>query len=162
MLNKILLLGLLIAGGVAPACAADDQPTASQARPVADFQIDQFQGSVVLVDFWASWCAPCRDSLPWLNAMQRKYIDQGLQVVLVNLDQDAAAAAKMEAGIVAGIRQFRDPDGELAATYELEGMPSSYLYDRSGVLLASEVGFLKSQRQEREQAIVAALARKEP
>ena len=102
---------------------------------------------------------PCRHSLPWLNAMQQKFGDQGLQVVMVNLDRDSAAAAKMGAGIDADIRQFLDPAGDLATRYDLEGMPSSFLYDRSGELISSHVGFLKAEGSEREQSIEAALER---
>ena len=161
MRNMSFLLTFLLSASLAPAFAADSPPAVPSAQPATKFDLAEFNGSVVLVDFWASWCAPCRDSLPWLNAMQQKYAAQGLQVVMINLDQDAAAAVKMVSAITPGIRQFHDPAGELAARYELAGMPSSFLYDRAGVLLASEVGFLKAQREERERAIVAALARKD-
>ncbi len=147
-----LLMG--IAGGVS---ANDDPAVASGPLPVGEFRLAEFQGQVVLVDFWASWCAPCREALPWLNAMQQKFGDQGLQVVMVNLDRNQAAASEMVGDIEVGIRQFLDPDGELATRYELEGMPSSFLYDRSGQLISSHVGFLKADGPKREKAIVKAL-----
>ena len=158
--GKLLLVLLLvvIAGAVQ---ALDEPPDAPGPLPIAEFQLADFQGRVVLVDFWASWCEPCRQALPWLNAMQKKYGDQGLQVVMVNLDRDPAAAAKMAADIDAGIRQFLDPAGELATRYELEGMPSSFLYDRSGELISNHVGFLKADGPKREKAIGAALEREE-
>ena len=152
---------LLLVGMVGVAWAQDEPTAASGPLPVADFRLADFQGSVVLVDFWASWCAPCRHSLPWLNAMQQKYGDQGLQVVMVNLDRDPDAASRMAADIDAGIRQFLDPAGELAASYELEGMPSPFLYDRTGELISSHVGFLKSDGPKREKAIGAALESEE-
>ena len=158
--GKLLLVLLLvvIAGAVQ---ALDEPPDAPGPLPIAEFQLADFQGRVVLVDFWASWCEPCRQALPWLNAMQKKYGDQGLQVVMVNLDRDPAAAAKMAADIDAGIRQFLDPAGELATRYELEGMPSSFLYDRSGELISNHVGFLKADGPKREKSIGAALEREE-
>ncbi len=159
--QKKLLLALLLVV-ITTAAQAQDEPAAQGvALPVAEFQLADFKDSIVLVDFWASWCEPCRHALPWLNAMQRKYADQGLQVVMVNLDRDPDAASRMAADIDAGIRQFLDPAGELAASYELEGMPSTFLYDRVGELISSHVGFLKSDGPKREKAIGAALESEE-
>jgi len=160
-IRKNLLRALLLLV-IAGAAKAQDKPVAEpMPLSVVEFQLADFQGSVVLVDFWASWCEPCRHALPWLNAMQRKYADQGLQVVMVNLDRDSDAASRMAADIDAGIRQFLDPAGELAASYELEGMPSTFLYDRAGELISSHVGFLKSDGPKREKAIGAALESEE-
>lgn len=154
-LTGFILAILLVVAGAASAVT----PTDVKPAPVATFDLADFQGQVVLVDFWASWCVPCRASLPWLNSMQAKYAEQGLQVVMVNLDKKASAAAKMAAQITPGIRQFLDPKGELAARYKLEGMPSSYLYDRQGQLISRHIGFLKSEASEKEQAIEEALQR---
>ena len=151
----VFLLACIVGTG----SAGDEPVEAPSPLPAAEFELADFQGQVVLVDFWASWCVPCRHSLPWLNAMQQKFGDQGLQVVMVNLDRDSAAAAKMGAGIDADIRQFLDPAGDLATSYDLEGMPSSFLYDRSGELISSHVGFLKAEGPEREQALESALER---
>lgn len=152
------LLPVILLACISGTAGANDEPVAASGPlPVAEFDLADFKGRVVLVDFWASWCVPCRHSLPWLNAMQQKYGEQGLQVVMVNLDRDAAAAAKMGADINAGIRQFLDPAGDLATRYELEGMPSSFMYDRSGDLISNHVGFLKADGPKREQAIAAAL-----
>ena len=157
LIQKNLMMPLLLVV-IAGTVQAQGEPTADPGPlPVAEFQLTDFKGDVVLVDFWASWCVPCRDSLPWLNAMQQKYGEQGLQVVMVNLDKDPAAAAKMGAGIDAGIRQYLDPTGDLATRYDLEGMPSSYLYDRDGEFISSHIGFLKSDGTKREKAVLAIL-----
>jgi len=158
---KILLLAVF-AGSLVGMAVAQNEPATPSPSPVAEFQLADYQDRVVLVDFWASWCVPCRHSLPWLNAMQKKYGDQGLQVVMINLDKDPVRASKMASAIAPGIRQFVDPAGDLAARYELEGMPSSYLYDRAGELISSHVGFLKADENDREQAVAAALERTEP
>lgn len=154
---RLILAGLVVALWGTTALAQDKPAPPTEPQPVAAFDLAEFQGQVVLVDFWASWCVPCRQSLPWLNSMQQKYGEQGLQVVMVNLDRKAGAAAKMAKGIVPGIRQFVDPEGTLAAAYELEGMPSSYLYDRDGKLVSSHIGFLKSEAEAKEKAVQAAL-----
>ena len=152
----VLVLLVSLAANIAVADNTEVVP-----KPVSEFDLADYPNQVVLVDFWASWCAPCRQSLPWLNTMQKKYGAQGLRVVMVNLDKNAAAARKMAADIEPGIRQFLDPEGTLAAQYELEGMPSSYLYDRDGKLIASHLGFLKADGASREKAVVQALEKGE-
>jgi thiol-disulfide isomerase/thioredoxin len=158
MLSIRTALLLLLFLCTAAAVSAKEAPvTASEPQAAEAFDLTEFTGSVVLVDFWASWCVPCRHSLPWLNAMQEKYGDQGLQIVTINLDRKPGAARKMAATLAPGIRQFSDPDGDLAARYELEGMPSSYVYDRAGELIESYVGFLKADGEKHEAEIAAAL-----
>ena len=81
--KTLLLISALLLTLQAGAAAADDQ-----------FDLKSHAGKVVIVDFWASWCVPCRRSFPWLNAMQRKYGDQGLVIIGVNLDAERSAAKK--------------------------------------------------------------------
>src|SRR5262252_6413978 len=70
--------------------------SASSAPPA---ELGEIKGKVVLVDFWASWCVPCRHSFPWMNQMQQKYGAQGLQIIGVNLDDNKSAAEKFHAEI---------------------------------------------------------------
>lgn len=160
--HKFLFSGLLLAVFAGIALANDEPISVPGPLSAAEFELSDFEGQIVLVDFWASWCKPCAQALPWLNAMQVKYRDLGLQVVMINLDKDPKAAAKMAAEIDPSIRQYLDPAGELAARYKLEGMPSSFLYDRSGELLSSHVGFLKADGPKREKALVTVLKSEKP
>ena len=92
-----------------------------------------FRGRVVYLDFWASWCGPCRQSFPWMEIMKSTYGIQGLEIVAVNLDKSRADADRF-------LKQFHptfdvrfDPEAELAEIYKVQGMPSSVLIDRHGV-----------------------------
>jgi cytochrome c biogenesis protein CcmG/thiol:disulfide interchange protein DsbE len=109
----------------------------------ADSSLDLtgLRGRVVYLDFWASWCGPCRQSFPWMETMKSTYEGQGLRIVAVNLDRDRADADKF-------LNQFHpsfdvrfDPKGELAEFYKVQGMPSSVLIDRHGVARFTHVGF---------------------
>jgi thiol-disulfide isomerase/thioredoxin len=104
----------------------------------------------VVVDFWASWCAPCRRSIPWLNQMRARYADRGLVVIGVNVDKDSEDAARFLREVPIDFDVVYDPAGALAARYELEGMPSTYVYSRNGDLVAHHTGFQNSKRPEYE------------
>ena len=119
------------------------------ARAGEPLDIAQYRGKVVLVDFWASWCEPCRQSFPWLNEMQAKYRDR-LAVIGVNVDRERAEANRFLAQVPAHFQIIYDPDGELAARYDLMGMPTSLVFDSSGALVDTHVGFRKASREERE------------
>jgi len=103
--------------------------------------LTSFRGRVVYLDFWASWCGPCRQSFPWMETMNSTYGAQGLEIITVNLDRNRADADRF-------LKQFHptfdlrfDPKGELAEQYKVQGMPSSVLIDRHGVTRFMHVGF---------------------
>jgi cytochrome c biogenesis protein CcmG, thiol:disulfide interchange protein DsbE len=115
------------------------------------------KGKLVYVDFWASWCGPCRKSFPWLNEMQAKYGARGLQVVGVNLDKKRSEADKFLAEVPASFTIAFDAKGDTGWAYGLMGMPSSYLVGPDGKIVQTHTGFRDEQRQQLEAAIVAAL-----
>lgn len=101
----------------------------------------QLKGKVVYVDFWASWCGPCRRSFPWLKEMAAKYQDKGLRVVTINLDRDKAAADKFIADFQIPFEVVFDKTGDIAKRYDLAAIPSSYVYGRDGKLRSSHRGY---------------------
>ena len=107
--------------------------------------LDQYRNQVVYLDFWASWCIPCKKSFPWMNEMHRKYKDQGLKIIAVNVDENPADADKFLADTPAEFTILRDPDGALAEHYKLIGMPTSLLFDTEGKLVSRHAGFKKSK-----------------
>ncbi|MES9945184.1 MAG: TlpA disulfide reductase family protein [Candidatus Thiodiazotropha sp.] len=115
--------------------------------------LDEFRGKVVLLDFWASWCVPCRASFPWMNHIQNRYRKQGLVVIAVNLDKDRALADAFLSKTEAEFTVAFDPEGEVASEYGLKGMPASFLIDEQGRILESHVGFFESEKAQREQEI---------
>jgi thiol-disulfide isomerase/thioredoxin len=131
--------------------------TARAASDATDL-LEPYRGSVTYVDFWASWCAPCAESFPWLNTMQARYAQQGLRVVGVGVDTTAAKGDRFLKAHPAQFSLLRDPEGKLAEHFNAEGMPYSVLLDADGRVIHRHTGFRADETGEYEQAIQAALA----
>jgi cytochrome c biogenesis protein CcmG, thiol:disulfide interchange protein DsbE len=99
------------------------------------------RGQVVYLDFWASWCGPCRQSFPWMQALKNSYENQGLTIVAVNVDAERADAEKFLAQYKPTFDVRFDPQGKLAEFYNVKTMPSSVLIDRHGVTRFTHMGF---------------------
>lgn len=112
-----------------------------------------WRGKVVLLDFWASWCGPCRESFPWMQEMAGKYRDQGLVVVTVNLDQERQAADAFLGGRQLDFVFLYDPEGIIAATHDIQAMPTSILFRRDGSEALRHSGFRQEEIAEYERHI---------
>ena len=124
----------------------------------ASLDMQQWNGRVVYLDFWASWCAPCRQSFPWMQKMKKAYESQGLTIVAINVDQSRADAERFLARFHPDFQVRFDPAGTLAEQYKLTGMPTSVMFDRHGVVRFTHVGFLPVDEQKYEQQIRELLA----
>jgi thiol-disulfide isomerase/thioredoxin len=124
--------------------------TAAAADAKDPLDLASLRGKVVLVDFWASWCEPCRHSFPWLNEMQAKYAARGLVVIGVNVDRERGEADRFLHDVPAQFRIVYDPAGSLASHYDLPGMPVSYLIGPNGDIVGRHLGFRNAERDRRE------------
>lgn len=110
------------------------------------------------IDFWASWCTPCRQSFPWMNRMQQKFGAQGLRIVAINLDAKRADADGFLAQMPASFQLGFDGKGDAARRFGVNVMPSSVLVGPDGKVLAVHHGFREEDEAALEQRIAAALA----
>ena len=90
------------------------------------------KGKVVLIDFWASWCAPCKKSFPALNELHERYRDKGLTIIAVNVDAKRADMERFLKTTPASFSVVRDAEQKLVARTEVESMPTSFLIDAAG------------------------------
>lgn len=112
-----------------------------------DIQLKSYRGKVVYVDFWASWCGPCRLSLPELNTLRKKYRKQGFEVIAINLDEEKEDAMEFLKEFPVAYPTARDVKGTTPEKYGLRGMPTAYLIDRQGNINLIHEGFKKSDSQ---------------
>lgn len=121
-----------------------------------------FKGKVVLVDVWASWCAPCKQELPMLDDIARRLGPRGVEILAVSIDQDkenvhAFLAAKKRWNLTVA----HDPKGAIADTLQPDKMPTSYVVDRHGIVRHIQAGFVPEDAPAIERRL-AALAAEAP
>lgn len=121
------------------------------------FDLTEHEGKVVIVDFWASWCVPCRRSFPWLNSMHKNHADNGLVIIGVNLDAERAAAEEFLHEYSPDFEIFYDTSKDLAREFGVIAMPSSFLIGRDGEVRKRHYGFKVKKQSEYETAIIEAL-----
>ena len=108
----------------------------------ATYTLGQFAGNTVYVDFWASWCVPCRESLPWLAALRQQHDD--LVVVAITIDRDLAAAQRFADQWLPkqhNLILLHDDEGTTARAFGVPGMPASFLVNAAGQIVWHHAGF---------------------
>ena len=138
-------------GAPAPAFSL---PNLQSQQPTA---LSQFAGKVIYLDFWASWCAPCRTSFPLLESLYKKHGANGFEVVAINLDEESGDAQRFLKDYPVSFTILRDADGQWANTYGVESMPTSFIIDKKGVVQLIHNGFAKADVEELEAKIVELL-----
>lgn len=136
--------------GVRAAAAPEARPEVGYLAP--DFalrdlegrvvRLSDFHGRAVLLNFWATWCPPCRREMPSMEQAYREYRGRGLEILAVSIDTggaDAVQAFVQELNLTFPV--LLDPDMAVLRTYRLGGIPGSFLIDRRGVVRAVEFGF---------------------
>ena len=150
-LFAVVLMGVV---ALAPARAAG-RPAPAIALPALDGTVTRLanlRGNVVLVDFWASWCAPCKASFPALDGLYRELHDRGLEVLAINVDERRRDADAFLAGRSPAMTILFDPKGSAPMAFNVRAMPSSALIDRAGNIRFTHEGYsnktLDSYRRE--------------
>jgi thiol-disulfide isomerase/thioredoxin len=141
-LAALALLALpAIAAAVEPGKPMPDVAAQQLAEPAKPLPFASLRGSVVYVDFWASWCVPCRLSMPALDTLYRKYRGRGLRVVGVNKDVARADAERFLKRVAVTFPLVADANDAVARAFDVQAMPSGYLVDRRGVVRYVHRGF---------------------
>ncbi len=154
--THVLPARALSVGDTAPDFQLSAMPDARTGNAVLSLR--ELRGRVVYLDFWASWCGPCKQSFPWMNSLQQRYGAQGLQVVAVNLDERNEDARRFLARMPPQFRVAFDGAGDTPRRYAILGMPTSVLIGPDGRVLKVHSGFNADDAAALESAIQQALS----
>ena len=157
-----LLVSVAWIGTTSALTVGDTAPTATlpTATSAVTFDLAKLKGKVVYVDFWASWCGPCKQSFPWMNDMHAKYAARGLEIVAINVDAKQADAERFLATTPAKFTVAFDAKGVTPKQFAVKAMPTSYLIDGDGKVLLVHAGFRDADRAALEAAIENALTQR--
>tara|TARA_B110000881_G_scaffold208986_1_gene214699 strand:- start:497 stop:1039 length:543 start_codon:yes stop_codon:yes gene_type:complete len=133
------------------------QNVALQGDKALSEMLNRHKGKVIYLDFWASWCVPCRKSFPWMNSMQQMYKKDGFVVIAVNLDAEYESAQDFLKNNATTFEIIYDPTGETPKKYGVKGMPTSYLLGRDGKVKIAHTGFFTKKKTQYEKEIQALL-----
>lgn len=131
-----------VPGESAPVCEAKVMDT-NQA-----LNLNDFNNKVVLIDFWATWCPPCKQSIPFLNALRNEFQDEGFEIVAISVDENLDDVKKyLETNPIDYVVAY-DSSGDCPSKYGVKAMPSSYFVDRHGKIREVHLGFRRIDEME--------------
>jgi peroxiredoxin len=116
-------------------------------------RLDELRGQVVLVNFWATWCGPCREEMPHLNALYEKYRKSGFVLLGVNIDDDPRIALATAQKLNVAFPVLLDTDKKVSKLYDLSTMPSTVVIDRDGKMRFLHRGYRDGVEADYEQQI---------
>ena len=168
-MKRFVLLTLatatLLAGPSLPSAAKDvlkDLPRVSLPMISGEtVHVSDYKGKVVLLDFFASWCIPCRKSFPELELLHRQYESKGLVVIAVNVDEERKNADAFLQMFPHSMRIAFDPKGIVAEAFAVSAMPSTMIVDRSGHIRYTHKGYTEKALANMHEQVVALLAETE-
>ena len=151
---KNRLAAIVAAAALAlPALAAD--PTGSPAPAFtlgssagSNVSLAQYKGQVVMLNFWASWCGPCRQEMPLLESIYKKYNRMGFTLIGVNVEPDSNAANQWLKQTPVSFPILYDKDSKVSKMYDVAGMPSTVIIDRTGKVRVLHRGYKPGDENE--------------
>ena len=136
-----------------PALAGSSSPAPAPAFTLAsragqDVSLAQYKGQVVMINFWASWCGPCRQEMPLLESIYKKYNKMGFTMLGVNVEPDSNAANEWLKATPVSFPILYDRDSKVSKLYDVAGMPSTVIIDRTGKLRVLHRGYKPGDENE--------------
>jgi cytochrome c biogenesis protein CcmG/thiol:disulfide interchange protein DsbE len=156
--RRSFLAGALGLVALAGCGAPEEQPVPVVGRRAPDFALTgldgesvslaSFRGRPVVLNFFATWCVPCRTELPAFQAMAQRHADRGLAVLLVDLQEDPEDVGRFLASLDVSLPAAVDETGHVTKAYRVRGLPSTFFLDREGVIRAVQLGALDDRALE--------------
>ena len=150
-------------GAVLALCAVSSMAATAVSGPAPDFtlksqdgsniKLSELRGQVVMVNFWASWCGPCRQEMPLLEQLYQRYQPMGFTLLGVNVEEDSAAANKILKEIPVSFPILYDNKNSVSEHYQVRAMPSTFLIDRDGNIRYLHKGYQPGYEEDYQQQI---------
>lgn len=156
----VVALAGLVVGAALAVDRGDVAPGFKLARlgAAGELNLGDLRGKVVMIDFWASWCAPCQKSMPQFDALAKEFPADRFELVGVNVDSDIDAAKKVLSKRPVAYTIVSDPSGSLPGRYGVETMPMAYLVDADGAIRHVHKGFREGDTDKLREQIQKLLA----
>jgi len=137
-----LVLALLLGAVVACRQAPEESAAGQQFEEFTDETLTQYQGKAIMLSFWATWCPPCRAEMPDMEAIYRKYRDQGLVILAVNAGESDGDIAAFVNELDLTFPIFRDSKGKARSAYAIRVLPTNLFINKEGQIVTRKVGAL--------------------
>ncbi|MEI8572116.1 TlpA family protein disulfide reductase [Methylomonas sp. EFPC1] len=128
-------------GSSVPSCPA------TSAYRTNRLDISAYKGKVLLIDFWATWCGPCRKAMPFLNGLRNEQLKDGFEVIGINVDEDIEAAQEYLKSAAVDYPMSFNPEGDCPRIFGVTAMPSSFIVDKQGRIRMIHLGFRDEDKE---------------
>jgi len=160
-LKNVAIFSLVAALHTLPSWAAPMKPfSLPSLEGKQTISSKNYKGKVMVVDFWASWCTPCKASFSAYNELMKKFASKGLVIIGINIDNDPEKAKEFLADNPANFLIASDSNKKVAEAYNLPTMPTAYIIDRSGEIVHTHAGYREGDIAAIQQEVEAALGEK--
>ncbi|TGD75621.1 TlpA family protein disulfide reductase [Mangrovimicrobium sediminis] len=142
-MRTLIAILLMLAAPLALAVTAEGEAANFTLKSAGgkNIRLSELRGEVVLINFWASWCGPCRQEMPRLDELQQKYQDLGFTILGVNVEQDRGEAERALRDIPVTFPVLFDEDNAVSELYDVDAMPVTVIVDRSGQIRFAHKGY---------------------
>ncbi len=155
--SKIISIMALVLSAVFAASQVQAEQQAPdftlKSKDSGNIRLSEQRGNIVLVNFWASWCGPCRDELPEMEALYQEYQDMGFEILAVNVDDDESKADVLLSDIEVSFPVLFDSAGDVSKLYDVNAMPTTVMIDRDGNQRLIHLGYRAGDEKKYEKAI---------
>ena len=155
MKNRLIaLLSAALLGISSQVIAVSDAPDfVLKSKENGNMRLSEQRGNIVLVNFWASWCGPCREELPEMEALYQEYQDLGFEIFAINVDDEESKADVLLDDIEVSFPVLYDTAGEVSKLYDVNAMPTTVIIDRDGKQRLLHLGYRAGDEDKYEKAI---------
>jgi peroxiredoxin len=162
MKKLILVFALIIIPYILNAQEIGKEPPAFSGKTAngEKVSLSDYKGKVTIIDFWASWCKPCKEEFPFLIELYDNYSEKGLDLLGINLDEEVANMNKFLKKLDKDIKFkiISDPDSKIGNLYNVEAIPSTFILDKKGVVRYMHLGFSSEEKEKFKKEIESLLS----